>query len=541
MGEELPEVHAISRSQEAAKGGIAFSIPNAMKVEFPLPPKTFLKKQARKAKLEDGRAKTWSCPRPEVKTLQIKRRASCDDVADGPLPDPEGVLKHLLNPLSNEWTEQTEQILQLRRLVRHHPDTLIPELGHTLTVLEGFCNSLRSSVQRCAVQVYCDIFRQTKLSSMLVNHLPRVLELLCTHATLANKFIREECESVILCGIEEFSAKRMLMGLVKVKHHNKSVQAQVSISLAAATKALPAPFSDTIVNALLPVVASCSQEGLEQSRQAATAILSELQAKADDSVLTPAFSALSFQQQHYLLSYASSHSIKLPSSLCVLEPPATTKKRIRGATANKENIPANESNKGLLKAAKTLESFINDKHNNNNDNENDPSPPTSPSFSAASSSSFSFATSAFTTSTIATTPVSVTRIHDGNTLTTMTIPNEDLLLSTPVILHKRVSPSTVTYTYAHAQESPCNVEDTFGMTLGKTTFSELTASVVYSDREENSSPMLELDTCKTKLDQVSQLLSEISATRAAGNMPAPGCLVQVVALQREITDCFSRT
>lgn len=525
MADGLPELHVISRSQEASRGGVAFSISNSIKPEVSVPVKIppFLRKQsapmsARKAKVEE-RSSTWSGPKSEKKPLP-NRRASCG-TEETPLSDPDSVLKELLTKPGTEWTVQAEQILQLRRLVRHHPELLLLEFGHVMTVLETLCNSLRSTVQRSAVQVFSDIFRQPKLATLLINQLPRILELLCTHATLANNFIRKDCESIIRCGIEEYSAKKILMGLLKVRHHNKSVQAQVADSLAAALHAMSSPLPEAVLRDLLPTVVTYLQEASEQTRQAAKRMLDDIKEKADVSVLNAAITALSFPQQQHLLNYASSHDMKFPAA-GVPEPQGTTKKRGRPAS-NKENVcvSANEKNTEKKPSEKVLKKF------------HLPVSPSSPSSPSPSPISSSLTTTFSTSSAAALSPVSSAVIHDGNTLTTTVFPNPDLLLNTPVLLHKRAStsPQTVTYTYAHPQELPVD----FGVSKTEP-FPESVSSVAYHDRSEFDGVG-----CNAKLDQVEKLLGAISVTRSAGHHLKPGCLAEVVRLQRQIADDLAKT
>ncbi|EDO48447.1 predicted protein, partial [Nematostella vectensis] len=158
----------------------------------------------------------------------------------------------------------------VRRLAKHHPDTLVPQL-HTLLLAVGpEAKNLRSQVSRAAICCLTDMF--VCLGRNMDTDLEYTSKILLTKSGETSGFIRDEVEKCLLAMISNVTATRALLAVTSTGcgHRNVAIRKTAAQFLSILAERIGAnrlmSGAKDVTDHILPAAAQFATDGGSETR-----------------------------------------------------------------------------------------------------------------------------------------------------------------------------------------------------------------------------------------------------------------------------------
>ncbi|KAG8366864.1 hypothetical protein BUALT_Bualt16G0012300 [Buddleja alternifolia] len=220
----------------------------------------------------------------EVATTEVEYIES-EDLKD--VEDVENCLKALLSGLgSKDWVSVCETLNNVRRLSLYHKESIVGMLSDVLSLLVKSLKNPRSAVCKTAIMTCADIFEV--YNDDIIDSLDPLLVQLLLKSSQDKRFVCEAAESALMALTNWVSAPLLLPKLQPyIKHKNPRIRAKASMCI---SRSVPRLGIDGIeafgIDNLIQIGASQLSDQLPESRDAARALLLELQSVYEKSHIT---------------------------------------------------------------------------------------------------------------------------------------------------------------------------------------------------------------------------------------------------------------
>ncbi|KAI6657581.1 Nose resistant to fluoxetine protein 6-like [Oopsacas minuta] len=157
--------------------------------------------------------------KPSLDSVQI------EDESVNPVSHPGESLIDALCFLEDEsWECKIEGLVLIKRLCRHHTDTLFVQIKQVVLAVIAEVKNLRSSVSKVAIITFCDLF--VYINKMLEPFLELIIKALLHKAGESNMFIRDDVEKSLYVMIQNISANKAFTALISggIGHKNPVVR-----------------------------------------------------------------------------------------------------------------------------------------------------------------------------------------------------------------------------------------------------------------------------------------------------------------------------
>ncbi|PIN00166.1 hypothetical protein CDL12_27334 [Handroanthus impetiginosus] len=192
--------------------------------------------------------------------------------------DVEKCLKTLLSDLeSKDWVSVCDALNNLRRLSIFHKETVVSMLNDVISLVVKSKKNPRSAVCKTAIMASADIFKA--YNDHIIDSLDPLLGQLLLKSSQDKRFVCEAAESELIALTSSISPLLLLPKLQPcIKSRNPRIRAKASMCI---SRSVPQLGVDEIqafgIDKLLQIGASQLNDQLPESREAARALLLELQ------------------------------------------------------------------------------------------------------------------------------------------------------------------------------------------------------------------------------------------------------------------------
>ncbi|XP_047177612.1 uncharacterized protein LOC124844677 isoform X1 [Vigna umbellata] len=194
------------------------------------------------------------------------------------LEDIDTCLKTLLAGLdSKDWVLVCDTLNNVRRLSIFHKEAMLDMLGDVITSIAKSLKSPRSAVCKTAIMTSADIF--STYNDLIIDSLDPLLVQLLLKASQDKRFVCEAAEKALISMTTWISPISLLPKLQPyLKNKNPRIRAKASMCFSRSVPRLGAEGIKTYgIDKLIQVAASQLSDQLPESREAARALLLELQ------------------------------------------------------------------------------------------------------------------------------------------------------------------------------------------------------------------------------------------------------------------------
>lgn len=194
------------------------------------------------------------------------------------LEDIDTCLKTLLDGLdSKDWVLVCEALNNVRRLSIFHKEAMLDMLEDVITSIAKSLKSPRSAVCKTAIMTSADIF--SAYNDLIIDSLDPLLVQLLLKASQDKRFVCEAAERALISMTTWISPISLLPKLQPyLKNKNPRIRAKASMCFSRSVPQLGAEGIKTYgIDKLIQVAASQLSDRLPESREAARALLLELQ------------------------------------------------------------------------------------------------------------------------------------------------------------------------------------------------------------------------------------------------------------------------